>query len=69
MRNVKLREDEKLVISVDGTVAYLDKQSDDVESENEGLKERVKMGFRRIWSAMKPIPITLCTYYTTYSTL
>ncbi|XVE49105.1 hypothetical protein DITRI_Ditri01bG0055500 [Diplodiscus trichospermus] len=55
--DVKLRENGKLTISVDGNVAYLDKQSGDVESENEGLKERVKTAFRRIQSAVKPIPI------------
>ncbi|KAF9663634.1 hypothetical protein SADUNF_Sadunf17G0071800 [Salix dunnii] len=38
--DVKLGENGKLVISVDGNVAELDKQSGDVESENEGLKER-----------------------------
>ncbi|CAK9175706.1 unnamed protein product [Ilex paraguariensis] len=54
--DVKVGENGKLVISVDGTVAHLDKQTGDVESENEGLKERVKMAFRRIQSAMKPIP-------------
>ncbi|CAK9149678.1 unnamed protein product [Ilex paraguariensis] len=56
--DVKVGEDGKLVISVDGTVAHLDKQTGDVESENEGLKERVKMAFRRIRSAMKPIPLS-----------
>ena len=29
------------MISVDGNVAHLDKQSGNVESENEGLKDRV----------------------------
>ncbi|ONH89475.1 hypothetical protein PRUPE_I006200 [Prunus persica] len=48
----------KLVIRVDGNVAQLDKQSGDVESENEGLKEKVKVAFRRIQSAVKPIPLS-----------
>ncbi|XWS67961.1 hypothetical protein CRYUN_Cryun04dG0049500 [Craigia yunnanensis] len=43
--DVKLGENGKLMISVDGNVAHLDKQSGDVESENEGLKERVKTAF------------------------
>lgn len=56
--DVKFGENGKLVISVDGNVAQLDKQSGDVESENEGLKERVRTAFRRIQSAMKPIPLS-----------
>ncbi|KAL9244623.1 hypothetical protein vseg_018384 [Gypsophila vaccaria] len=55
--DVKLGEDGKLVITVDNNVAYLRKESGDVESENEGLKERVKTAFRRIHSAVKPIPL------------
>ncbi|KAB5516325.1 hypothetical protein DKX38_026973 [Salix brachista] len=55
--DVKLGENGKLVISVDGNVAELDKQSGDVESENEGLKERVRTAFRRIQSAVSPIPL------------
>ena len=39
--DVKFGENGKLVISVDGNVAHLDKQSGNFESENEGLKERV----------------------------
>ncbi|PRQ37126.1 putative KH-domain/beta-lactamase-domain protein, archaea [Rosa chinensis] len=56
--DVKPGENGKLVISVDGNVAQLDKQSGDVESENEGLKERVETAFRRIQSAVKPIPLS-----------
>ncbi|PON79547.1 KH-domain/beta-lactamase-domain protein, archaea [Trema orientale] len=56
--DVKLGENGKLVISVDGNVAQLDKQSGDVESENEGLKERVRTAFRRIQNAVKPIPLS-----------
>ncbi|CAI9765313.1 unnamed protein product [Fraxinus pennsylvanica] len=52
------REDGKLVINVDGNVAQLDKESGVVESDNEGLKERVKMAFLRIKSAVKPIPLS-----------
>ncbi|KAB5516326.1 hypothetical protein DKX38_026974 [Salix brachista] len=55
--DVKLGENGKLIISVDGNVAELDKQSGDVESENEGLKERVRTAFRRIQSAVSPIPL------------
>lgn len=56
--DVKLGENGKLVINVDGNVAQLDKQSGEVESENEGLKERVRTAFRRIQSAVKPIPLS-----------
>ncbi|XWS54867.1 hypothetical protein CRYUN_Cryun10bG0126400 [Craigia yunnanensis] len=56
--DVKLGENGKLMISVDGNVAHLDKQSGDVESENEGPKVRVKTAFRRIQSAVKPIPLS-----------
>lgn len=55
--DVKLGDNGKLVISVDGNVAYLDKLSGDVESKNEGLKERVRIAFRRIRSAVNPIPL------------
>ncbi|KAG6651892.1 hypothetical protein CIPAW_06G144600 [Carya illinoinensis] len=44
--DVKSGENGKLVISVDGNVAELDKQTGDVESENEGLKERPS---RYVW--------------------
>ena len=54
--DVKLGEDGRLVITVDSNVAYLDKKSGDVESENETLKERVKTAFRRIDTSVKPIP-------------
>ncbi|KAL8502437.1 hypothetical protein ACS0TY_021542 [Phlomoides rotata] len=50
-------EEGRLAINVDGNKALLDKQSGEVECENEGLKERVKTAFRRITSAVKPIPL------------
>ncbi|XP_071699058.1 cleavage and polyadenylation specificity factor subunit 3-I-like [Rutidosis leptorrhynchoides] len=56
--NVKHGEDGRLVISVDDNVAYLDKQKGEVESEHEGLKERVKLAFTRIQTAVKPIPLS-----------
>ncbi|GLT86287.1 hypothetical protein SLE2022_044330 [Rubroshorea leprosula] len=56
--DVKIGEDGRIVISVDGNVAYLDRNTGDVESENEGLKERVRTAFRRIQSAVKPIPLS-----------
>ncbi|KAL2460520.1 Cleavage and polyadenylation specificity factor subunit 3-I [Abeliophyllum distichum] len=56
--DVKYGEDGKLVINVDGNVAQLDRESGEVKSANEGLKERVKMAFRRIKSAVKPIPLS-----------
>ena len=37
--------------------AHLDKQIGNVESENEGLKERVRVAFQRIQNAVKPIPL------------
>ena len=57
--DVKLGENGNLVISVDGNVAHLDKQSGNVESENEGLKERVRVAFQRIQNAVKPIPLSV----------
>lgn len=56
--DVKVGENGKLVINVDGNVAELDKESGDVESKNEGLKERVRTAFRRIRSSVKPIPLS-----------
>ncbi|EPS69934.1 hypothetical protein M569_04826, partial [Genlisea aurea] len=55
--DVKYGDDGKLVITVDGDVARLDKRDGDVEGENEGLRERVKTAFTRIRSAIKPIPL------------
>lgn len=56
--DVKFGEKGMLVINVDGNVAQLDKQSGEVESESQGLKERVKTAFRRIQSALRPIPLS-----------
>lgn len=56
--DVKTGEDGKLVITVDSSVALLDKVSGEVESENEGLRERVKTAFQRIRNAVKPIPLS-----------
>ena len=56
--DVKLGENGKLVISVDDNVAHLDKESGDVESEHDGLNERVRVAFHRIQSAVKPIPLS-----------
>ncbi|KAL6329463.1 hypothetical protein AAG906_021158 [Vitis piasezkii] len=57
--DVKLGGNGNLVISVDGNVVHLDKQSGNVEGENEGLKERVRVAFQRIQNAVKPI-LHLC---------
>ena len=58
--DVKFGENGKLVISVDGYVAHLDnKQSGNAESENEGLKERVRVAFQRIQNAVKPISLSV----------
>ena len=47
------------MISVDGNVAHLYKQSGNVESENEGLKERVQVAFQLIQNVVKPIPLSV----------
>ncbi|MCD7450513.1 Cleavage and polyadenylation specificity factor subunit 3-I [Datura stramonium] len=52
-------DDGKLVINVDGNVAYLDKQNGNVECENEGPNERVRTAYRRIRSSVKPIPLSV----------
>ncbi|MCD7450514.1 Cleavage and polyadenylation specificity factor subunit 3-I [Datura stramonium] len=57
--DVKFGDDGKLVINVNGNVAYLDKQTGEVECENEGLKERVRTAYRRIRSSMKPISLSV----------
>ena len=56
---VKFGENGKLVITVDGNVSQLGKQSGNVENENEGLKERVRVAFQRIQNAVKPIPLSV----------
>ncbi|KAG9445437.1 hypothetical protein H6P81_016777 [Aristolochia fimbriata] len=57
--DVKMGEEGKLVVTVDGNVAHVDGKNGEVECENEALKERVKTAFRRIQSAVKPIPLTV----------
>ncbi|XP_048531521.1 cleavage and polyadenylation specificity factor subunit 3-I isoform X3 [Triticum urartu] len=56
--DVKVAEEGKLVISVDGDVAHLDGRSGDVECENAALKERISTAFRRIQGAVRPIPLS-----------
>ncbi|CAH9137063.1 unnamed protein product [Cuscuta epithymum] len=56
--DVKIGGNGKLVINVDGNTAELDKQTGDVEGEDDGLKERVKTAYKRIASAVKPIPLS-----------
>ncbi|KAK1286438.1 Cleavage and polyadenylation specificity factor subunit 3-I [Acorus calamus] len=56
--DVKIGEEGKLVVTVDGSVARLDRKSGDVECENETLKDRVKTAFKRIQTAVMPIPLT-----------
>ncbi|MQL98849.1 hypothetical protein Taro_031564 [Colocasia esculenta] len=55
---VKVGEEGKLIVTVDGNVACLDGGTGEVECENEGLKERVRTAFRRIQSAIRPIPLS-----------
>eukprot|EP00262_Sarcandra_glabra_P021002 TRINITY_DN858_c0_g3_i1.p1 TRINITY_DN858_c0_g3~~TRINITY_DN858_c0_g3_i1.p1 ORF type:complete len:700 (+),score=105.45 TRINITY_DN858_c0_g3_i1:536-2635(+) len=56
--DVKLGEEGKLVVTVDGNVAHVDGKNGNVECDNESLKERVRTAFRRIQSAVKPIPLS-----------
>lgn len=56
--DVKMGEEGKLVITVDGDVACLDGRNGEVECENELLKDRVKTAFRRIQTAVRPIPLS-----------
>ncbi|PKA64102.1 Cleavage and polyadenylation specificity factor subunit 3-I [Apostasia shenzhenica] len=56
--DVKIGEEGKLVVTVDGDVARLDGQNGEVECQNEALKERVKTAFRRIQSAVRPISLS-----------
>ncbi|KMZ75798.1 Cleavage and polyadenylation specificity factor subunit 3-I [Zostera marina] len=56
--DVKVGEDGRFVVTVDGDVAQLNLVSGDVESDNTSLKERIKTAFRRIQSATKPIPLS-----------
>ncbi|KAK8945042.1 Cleavage and polyadenylation specificity factor subunit 3-I [Platanthera zijinensis] len=56
--DVKVGEEGKLVITVDGDAAHLDARDGEVESENEALRERVKTAFRRIQGAVRPIPLS-----------
>jgi cleavage and polyadenylation specificity factor subunit 3 len=56
--DVKVTEEGKFIISVDGNVAHLDGMSGDVECENATLRERIKTAFRRIQSAVRPIPLS-----------
>ncbi|KAI4986813.1 hypothetical protein ZWY2020_019443 [Hordeum vulgare] len=56
--DVKVAEEGKLIITVDGDAAHLDGRSGDVECANAGLKERIKTAFRRIQGAVRPIPLS-----------
>ncbi|XP_010275194.1 PREDICTED: cleavage and polyadenylation specificity factor subunit 3-I [Nelumbo nucifera] len=55
---VKAGEEGKLLVTVDGNVAHLDVKNGEVECENEALKERVRIAFCRIQSAVRPIPLS-----------
>ncbi|KAL0914225.1 hypothetical protein M5K25_017738 [Dendrobium thyrsiflorum] len=56
--DVKVGEEGKLVVTVDSDVARLNVKNGEVECENEALKDRVKTAFRRIQSAVRPIPLS-----------
>lgn len=55
--DVKIGEENKFVITVDGDVAHVDAKNGEVECENEGLKERIKTALNRIHGAIRPIPL------------
>uniref|UniRef100_A0A0D9W1I5 Metallo-beta-lactamase domain-containing protein n=1 Tax=Leersia perrieri TaxID=77586 RepID=A0A0D9W1I5_9ORYZ len=55
--DVKVAEEGKFVITVDGQVAHLDGRSGDIECENASLKERIRTAFHRIQGAVRPIPL------------
>ncbi|KAK3157672.1 hypothetical protein QOZ80_2AG0125890 [Eleusine coracana subsp. coracana] len=56
--DVKVAEEGRLVISVDGDVAHLDGRSGDVECENAMLRQRIETAFRRIQGVVRPIPLS-----------
>ncbi|KMZ75797.1 Cleavage and polyadenylation specificity factor subunit 3-I [Zostera marina] len=57
--DVKIQWDGRFLVTVDDDVARLNIESGDVESDNVGLKERIEKAFRRIRTAVKPIPFSL----------
>ncbi|KAK7318750.1 hypothetical protein RJT34_03457 [Clitoria ternatea] len=57
--DVKVGENGRLVINVDGNVVNLNKENGEVEGENEGLKGRVRTAFQRIQSSVKQGPLSL----------
>ncbi|XP_042424103.1 cleavage and polyadenylation specificity factor subunit 3-I-like [Zingiber officinale] len=56
--DVKVGEEGKLIVTVDGNVARLDGKNGEVECDDDSLKERVKIAFQRIQSAVRPIPLS-----------
>ncbi|KAG6466901.1 cleavage and polyadenylation specificity factor subunit 3-I-like [Zingiber officinale] len=56
--DVKVGEEGKLIVTVDGNVARLDRKNGEVECDDDSLKERVKIAFQRIQSAVRPIPLS-----------
>ncbi|KAJ4951419.1 hypothetical protein NE237_028251 [Protea cynaroides] len=57
--DVKTGEEGNILVTVDGNVACLDVKTGEVDCENESLKERVRTAFRRIQSAVMPIPFSV----------
>lgn len=57
--DVKVGEEGKWLVTVDGVVAHVDAKLGEVECESEGLRERVKTAVRRMLSVMKPIPLAV----------
>ncbi|XP_043695287.1 cleavage and polyadenylation specificity factor subunit 3-I [Telopea speciosissima] len=57
--DVKAGEEGNILVTVDGNVACLDVKTGEVDCENESLKERVRTAFRRIQSAVRPIPLSV----------
>ncbi|WOK99752.1 cleavage and polyadenylation specificity factor subunit 3-I [Canna indica] len=56
--DVKVGEEGKLIVTVDGDVAQVDGKNGEVECDNKELKERVKTAYKRIQSAVRPIPLS-----------
>eukprot|EP00252_Welwitschia_mirabilis_P019233 TRINITY_DN4396_c0_g1_i3.p1 TRINITY_DN4396_c0_g1~~TRINITY_DN4396_c0_g1_i3.p1 ORF type:complete len:579 (-),score=113.63 TRINITY_DN4396_c0_g1_i3:183-1919(-) len=48
-------EEGKLIVNMDGIVATIDSSFSDVDCEDKGLKERIKVALHRMQTAIKPI--------------
>ncbi|XP_042508687.1 cleavage and polyadenylation specificity factor subunit 3-I-like [Macadamia integrifolia] len=57
--DVKTGEEGNILVTVDSNVARLDVKTGEVDCENDSLKDRVCTAFRRIQSAVRPIPLSV----------